>query len=141
MKKLIYILFGVAVFTAKSVCAQSGINNNSDFHVPVQVPTIPQAPAITVVTTVAVPELTITPITTTIGAANLAPTALEVPAMPPAPTPAAIAAAPVAAPAVTPTGGVNAPAGTAATVTVTQAIPALPPVPPVAAIPELQLSL
>lgn len=163
MKKLIYILLlGIAVFTAKPVIAQ-GINNNSDFHVPVQVPTIPPAPTVaTIAPAVAAPEVTISPVTT-VANTSLLPTAIDVPAMPAVPpqviatnnTVAAPATAPAAAPAATNTaaapaaannttttapGGVTAAAPTVNAINVTQPIPTLPPVPPLPPIPELQLN-
>lgn len=164
MKKLIYILLlGTAVFTAKPVNAQSGVNNNSDFHVPVQVPTIPPAPTVaTIAAPVAAPEITISPVAT-VANASVLPTTLDIPAMPTVPpqiiatnntvatptvAPAATntttaAAAPVATPTAAPTGGINnaAPGVTVNTVAITQPIPTLPPIPPLPPIPELQLSL
>ena len=158
MKKLICIPFLAmfAVLSATSVYAQSGVNNNSDWHVPPQVPTIPQAPAVTVVAPVVTPlDLTVTPVAAIGGGAvNLAPTLLAMPVMPPVPTAAAIAAAAptVAAPtaaqiAAAPAGGANA-GGAAAgganaqvAVVNVQPIPTLPPVPPVPPIPDLQLTL
>ena len=139
-----------AVLSATHVYAQSGVNNNSDWHVPPQVPTIPQAPAVTIVAPVVTPlELTVTPVATIGGAVNVAPTLLEMPVMPPVPTAAAIAAAAptVAAPtaaqiAAAPAGGAAAGGANAQVAVVNvQPIPTLPPVPPVPPIPDLQLSL
>jgi hypothetical protein len=132
MKKLIFILSLILIVI--NAHAQSGVNGNSDWHVPILTPTIPQVSPIA---------------TTSINAPNtIISTVVSVPVMPSIPTMPAVSAVPgvsllPSTPAVP-----NLPAvpsvpvqsvGISVQVSSLPSLPALPPVPAVPPIPELRL--
>ncbi len=95
MKKMFFLMLLISAAGIEQVNAQTGVNNNSDYHVPP--PAVPQvsqsaagsAPTVTAAPLPAPPEIP-APVSMAqnVAANSLVPIAVEVPVAPPVPTPA-----------------------------------------------------
>lgn len=145
MKKMFFLMLLISAIGIQQVSAQTGVNNNSDYHVPPpSVPPVAQssagAPAVTATPLPAAPELA-TPVSMAqnVAANSLFPIPVEVPVAPPVPT--VIAANNAVTNTVGGVTNVTTTGTTNVTLNVTPSIPAQLPISELPGLPTLNLEI